>query len=121
MSMQAAESHDPHHDPEEATRWFNQWHVYRSIVDANWMAHREMFNAVRAWVLTRYPGPFTLRHVAFFGRTLAEYSRVTRELAGSGLFQVRQPETSPIGIQGHPRGRDFLEKPDQLRARDAQL
>jgi cyclopropane fatty-acyl-phospholipid synthase-like methyltransferase len=43
-----------------ATQWFNQWHVYRSIVDANWMAHREIFNAVRAWVLLRHPGPFTL-------------------------------------------------------------
>ncbi|MFM7034335.1 MAG: class I SAM-dependent methyltransferase [Planctomycetia bacterium] len=29
-------------------------------MDANWMAHREIFNAVRALVLTRYPGPFTL-------------------------------------------------------------
>jgi 2-polyprenyl-3-methyl-5-hydroxy-6-metoxy-1,4-benzoquinol methylase len=48
------------HAPEEATRWFNQWHVYRAIVDANWMAHREIFGTVRAWVLLRYPGPFTL-------------------------------------------------------------
>lgn len=48
------------HDPEEATRWFNQWHVYRAIVDANWMAHREIFGAVRKWVLLRHPGPFTL-------------------------------------------------------------
>lgn len=55
-----ARGHKPAHDPEEATRWFNQWHVYRAIVDANWMAHREVFSAVRAWVLMRYPGPFTL-------------------------------------------------------------
>lgn len=48
------------HDPVEATRWFNQWHIYRAIVDANWMAHREIFSAIRAWVLMRYPGPFTL-------------------------------------------------------------
>lgn len=48
------------HSPEEATRWFNQWHVYRSIVDANWMAHREIFTAVEAWVLVRHPGPFVL-------------------------------------------------------------
>lgn len=55
-----ARSQSPQHDPEEATRWFNQWHVYRAIVDANWMAHKEIFSAVRAWVLLRYPGPFTL-------------------------------------------------------------
>lgn len=53
-------SQEPAHHPEEATRWFNQWHVYRAIVDANWMAHREIFSAVRKWVLLRYPGPFTL-------------------------------------------------------------
>lgn len=53
-------SQEPAHHPEEATRWFNQWHVYRAIVDANWMAHREIFNAIRSWALMRYPGPFTL-------------------------------------------------------------
>ena len=40
----------------EATRWFSQWHVYRSIVDADWMAHRGIFDAIRAWVLLRHPG-----------------------------------------------------------------
>ncbi|MFM7109066.1 MAG: class I SAM-dependent methyltransferase [Planctomycetaceae bacterium] len=56
----ASRNQEPQHDPEEATRWFNQWHVYRAIVDANWMAHREIFSAIRACVLMRYPGPFTL-------------------------------------------------------------
>jgi SAM-dependent methyltransferase len=60
MSTPIASNQGPSHDPEEATRWFNQWHVYRSIVDANWMAHREIFSAVRVWALMRYPGPFTL-------------------------------------------------------------
>jgi len=53
-----APSHE--HSPAAATRWFNQWHVYRAIVDANWMVHREIFGAVRQWVLLRHPGPFTL-------------------------------------------------------------
>jgi len=60
MSMMKPADPEPQHDPEGATRLFNQWHVYRSIVDANWMAHREIFSATRAWVLARYPGPFTL-------------------------------------------------------------
>lgn len=55
-----AASREPRHDPEEATRWFNQWHVYRSIVDADWMGHRGIFGAVRQWALLRSPGPFTL-------------------------------------------------------------
>jgi len=60
MSTPKNTSQEPAHHPEEAARWFNQWHVYRAIVDADWMAHREIFNAVRAWVLLRHPGPFTL-------------------------------------------------------------
>jgi len=60
MNTPQKPSQAPAHDLEEATRWFNQWHVYRAIVDANWMAHREIFAAVRRWVLARYPGPFTL-------------------------------------------------------------
>jgi SAM-dependent methyltransferase len=60
MSAPKKTSQEPAHHPEEAARWFNQWHVYQAIVDANWMAHREIFNAVRTWVLLRYPGPFTL-------------------------------------------------------------
>lgn len=60
MSTTTNSSTEPEHAPAEATRWFNQWHVYRSIVDANWMAHREIFGAVRGWVLMRHPGPFTL-------------------------------------------------------------
>lgn len=60
MSTPGISGQEPTHNPEEATRWFNQWHVYRAIVDANWMAHREVFRGVRAWVLMRHPGPFTL-------------------------------------------------------------
>ena len=60
MSMPGPTNPELEHDPAEATRWFNQWHVYRSIVDANWMAHQEIFDAGRTWVLLRHPGPFTL-------------------------------------------------------------
>ena len=60
MSTPKNTSQEPAHHPEEAARWFNQWHVYRAIVDANWMAHREIFGAVRQWVFLRHPGPFTL-------------------------------------------------------------
>ncbi len=60
MSTPPTGSQEPQHAPEEAARWFNQWHVYRSIVDADWMAHRGIFRAVRAWVLMRHPGAFAL-------------------------------------------------------------
>ena len=60
MSTPAAGSPTPQHAPEEAVRWFTQWHIYRSIVDADWMAHRGIFATIRAWVMQRYPGPFTL-------------------------------------------------------------
>jgi hypothetical protein len=60
MSRSKSVPPEPRHTPEEATRWFNQWHVYRSIVDADWMAHREIFGAIRSWVLLCHPGPFAL-------------------------------------------------------------
>lgn len=77
MSTPTNTSQGPAHDPEEATRWFKQWHVYRAIVDANWMAHREIFSAARTWVLTRHPGPLTLLDLgcgdaAFINRTFDE-------------------------------------------------
>jgi SAM-dependent methyltransferase len=60
MSMPSPTFSQPEHDPVEATRWFNQWHVYRSIVDNDWMCHQGIFSAIKTWVLLRYPGPFTL-------------------------------------------------------------
>lgn len=35
MSTSKSVPPEPWHALEEATRWFNQWHVYRSIVDAS--------------------------------------------------------------------------------------
>lgn len=60
MSTPAPTRGEPTHSPEDATRLFNQWHVYRAIVDADWMGHRGIFSAIRSWVLMCYPGPFTL-------------------------------------------------------------
>lgn len=60
MSASQTTGPEPAHDHEAASRLFRQWHVYRSIIDANWMFHREIFRAVRAWTLARHPGPFTL-------------------------------------------------------------
>jgi SAM-dependent methyltransferase len=55
-----SEQQEHQHSPEDASRWFSQWHLYRSIVDANWMCHREIFGAVRSSVFLRHPGAFTL-------------------------------------------------------------
>ena len=60
MSTRESPHREPAHCPADATRWFNRWHVYRAIVDADWMGHRRIFNAIRAWVLLRHPGPFAL-------------------------------------------------------------
>jgi SAM-dependent methyltransferase len=60
MNSPSPATPQPEHDPAEATRWFNQWHVYRSIVDNDWMCHREIFSAIKNWVLLRHAGPFML-------------------------------------------------------------
>ena len=60
MSTPRPATTQPEHDPAEATRWFNQWHVYRSIVDNDRMRHRAIFSAIKNWVLLRHPVPFAL-------------------------------------------------------------
>lgn len=115
-------SQGPAHDPEEATRWFTQWHIYRAIVDADWMAHREIFSAVRAWVLMRHPGPFTLLDLgcgdtgfikgtfdetglwAYTGvdASQAALAKARNELAGL-RFQVQLREADMLAyLQEHP-------------------
>jgi SAM-dependent methyltransferase len=84
-------------------------------VDANWMAHREIFQALRAWVMLRSPGPFTLLDLGcgdagLIKGTLDEtgvwaytgvdasptaLSRARNELAGA-RFQVRLREADML-------------------------
>lgn len=40
MSTPDPDGHEPTHAFTEAAQWFNQWHVYRSIVNNDWMGHR---------------------------------------------------------------------------------
>lgn len=123
MSTPKNTSQEPEHTPEEAARWFNQWHVYRAIVDANWMAHREMFSAVRAWVHMRYPGPFTLLDLgcgdagfikgtfddtglwAYTGidASQAALAKAREELAGA-RFQVQLLEADMLAYQREDSG-----------------
>lgn len=77
----------------EATRWFSQWHVYRSIVDADWMAHRGIFDAIRAWVLLRHPGPFTLLDL---GCGDAGFIRSTFD--DTGLWSYTGVDASPTAL-----------------------
>lgn len=134
MGRPDVRSEEFRHDPEEAARWFSQWHIYRSIVDANWMAHREIFDAVRRWVMLRYPGPFTLLDLGcgdagfikgvFDGTALWAYTgidasptavaKAREELAGARFHvQLREAdmlaylreETAPLG---RDRKRDVI-------------
>ncbi len=114
----------PEHDPAEATRWFNQWHVYRSIVDRDWMCHRGIFTAIKQWVLLRHPGPFTLLDLgcgdaSFINRTFADtalwaytgidasqtaIAKARAELANA-RFQVRLVEADLLAfLRGHAGG-----------------
>jgi SAM-dependent methyltransferase len=44
----AATVNDPGHDVAAATSWFDQWSVYRTIVDHDWMHHGAIAAAVRS-------------------------------------------------------------------------
>jgi SAM-dependent methyltransferase len=112
MSSVPASEHEFDHDVAAATRLFRQWHVYRSIVDRDWMHHRGIQAAIRRWALERLATPFSLLDLGcgdagliretFAGTPLADYTGVdasstavaqAREcLAGAG-FSVRLVET----------------------------
>jgi len=48
------------HDVMAATTLFNQWQVYKSIIDQDWMLHREIHAAVHAFVKWNYQTRFSL-------------------------------------------------------------
>jgi len=48
------------HDVMAATTLFNQWQVYKSIIDHDWMLHREIHAAVHAFVKWNYQTRFSL-------------------------------------------------------------
>lgn len=128
MSEPAPAFGRPEHDAAEAARWFNQWHVYQSIVAADWMCHRDIFSAIKHWVLLRHPGPFTLLDLgcgdaAFIQGTFTDtglwlYTGVdaspaalakARGTLSGGRFQVRLVEAdllayldAEIGSDGPP-------------------
>jgi tRNA (cmo5U34)-methyltransferase len=115
----------PEHAPAEATRWFNQWHVYRSIVDNDWMCHRGIFSAIKNWVHLRHPGPFTLLDLgcgdagfiqgtftdtglwAYTGvdASQAALAKARSELSGA-RFQVQLVEADLLAYLGEQSGRD---------------
>lgn len=47
-------------DLEGATAIFAQWQVYKSIIDHDFMRHREIYAAIHAFVMARYEQRFTL-------------------------------------------------------------
>lgn len=116
---------EPEHSPEEASRWFAQWHLYRSIVDANWMRHREIFGGIRSWTLVRHPGPFTLLDLgcgdasfiqgtfentglwAYTGvdASQAALAQATKELAGA-RFQVQFVKADMLVVLDDGMGAD---------------
>lgn len=84
---------EPAHAPAAAARWFDQWHVYRAIVDANWMAHEEIFAAVRRAVLVRHPGPFTLLDLG-----CGDAGFVRRTFDDTGLWAYTGVDASPTAL-----------------------
>lgn len=116
---------EPEHDPAEATRWFNQWHVYRSIVDNDWMHHRPIFSGIQKWVLLRHPGPFMLLDLGcgdagFISQAFADtgmwaytgvdasraaLAKAREELAGA-RFQVQLVEADLLAYLGEQPEQD---------------
>lgn len=84
---------EPLHSPDEAARWFQQWAIYRSIVDADWMHHRGIFGAVRAWVLVHHPGPFTLLDLG-----CGDAGLIRKTFADTGLWAYTGVDASATAL-----------------------
>jgi len=84
---------EPVHSPDEAARWFRQWAIYRSIVDADWMHHRGIFGAVRAWVLVHHPGPFTLLDLG-----CGDAGLIRKTFADTGLWAYTGVDASATAL-----------------------
>lgn len=81
-----------------ATSLFHQWQVYKSIVDHDWMRHREIHAAIHAFVKANYQTRFSLLDLGcgdagFIRRTfgdtqLAHYTGV--DASAAGLEEARR-------------------------------
>jgi len=82
----------------DASTLFNRWQVYQSIIDHDWMRHREIHAAIHAFVKASYQTRFSLLDLGcgnagsirrtFEGTPLAHYTGV--DLAPAALEEARR-------------------------------
>lgn len=88
---------DPGHDVAAATSWFDQWSVYRTIVDHDWMHHGAIAAAIRACLVER-PDPVSVLDLgcgdaepalrALAGVAVADYTGV--DATAAALTEARR-------------------------------
>lgn len=105
----SASTSGPDHDVAAATRWFQQWHVYRSIVDHDWMHHRGIHAAIRRWVLERSATGFSLLDLG-----CGDAGLIRSTFAGIGLAEYRGVDASSTAIAEARRGLAGAEFPVHL-------
>lgn len=101
------------HDVAAATRWFQQWHVYRSIVDHDWMHHRGIHAAMRRWVQSRAVAEFSLLDLG-----CGDAGLIRATFAGTGLAEYTGVDASSTAIDEARRGLAGVEFPVRLMEAD---
>jgi SAM-dependent methyltransferase len=87
---------DPHQDPEQVRKFFDQWGIYQKVVAHNYLHHREAYAAIAA-ILDRVETPFSFLDLGagdakwtsgvLAGRALRAYEAVDISAVALGLAE----------------------------------
>ncbi|MBF2098275.1 MAG: class I SAM-dependent methyltransferase [Gloeomargaritaceae cyanobacterium C42_A2020_066] len=116
----------PQHDSQQVKQFFDRWHLYQQIIAQDYMAHRGIHAALRAFVVEHLEQPFTLLDLgcgdasaiantfsgtALHGYTGVDLSPVALALAADNLkavaFAVRLVEADLTDYVGRTKGEQF--------------
>jgi len=81
-----------------ATEIFAQWQVYKSIIDRDFMRHREIYDGIHGFVEAHHPRPFSLLDLG-----CGDASSIARTFAGTALAHYTGVDASAAALQAARR------------------
>ena len=81
-----------------ATAIFAQWQVYKSIIDRDFMRHREIYAGIHAFVESLYPRRFSLLDLG-----CGDATSIARTFAGTALSRYTGVDASASALQAARR------------------
>lgn len=83
----------PRHDAQQVKVFFDQWHLYQQIIAQDYMAHRGIHAALRAFVVQHLDQPFTLLDLG-----CGDASAIPNTFAGTALHAYTGVDLSPVAL-----------------------